>query len=224
MSRHRRRFLVVAHQATTDPRFSLNDLTGGTGRIDVLCRAVTSALCTSHGVRDDTEVWLTCPGRDDDGSDGPRTVRIDGAKVRHLNPDERSTAALLKKAFGADVVPNGVFEEAHGGVTVAEMPFEEALVRFTVDGPVLWLDREGTDIRAASADWFRDPAMDHDEERKGPGGPGFVLSDHRPFTDEEVTDIRANVDGRIVSVGAAWLQGHQAVTLVHDELDRRRAT
>ncbi|MBW3582429.1 MAG: tRNA (pseudouridine(54)-N(1))-methyltransferase TrmY [Euryarchaeota archaeon] len=204
----RRRFLVLGHDATVDPSFSLGDLAGGAGRMDVLVRVLTNALCVSHGVRTDTEVWLALVGDDERG---PRTVRFDGASVRNLNPDERSAAALVKKALAVDVVPNGVFEPAHPGVSVAEMPYSEAVVRFSEAGPVVLLDREGEDLRAAA-----------DETLGMTGGaPGFVLSDHRPLAQEEHDDAFRVAEGRRVSVGPEWLQGHQVVTLVHDELDRR---
>lgn len=204
-----RRFLVVGHTQTTDPDLSLNDLAGMGGRLDVLCRVVTSALCTSHGVREDTEVW--CVIDHDEVQDAPLTVRFNGAEVRNLNPDERTTAALFKRAFGADVVDNGHFENAHPGVTVGWLGFADALRRFAQDGPVLFLDKDGVDIRQTE-DGVLGTSQDDPV--------GLVLSDHVPFSDAE----RAVIDDlsfTAVSVGPEWLQGHSVVTLVHDELDRR---
>lgn len=203
-----RGFLLVGHDATTDPGFTLNDLAGAAGRIDVLVRAVTNALCRSHGVRDDTEVWLCLRG--DGAADGPRTIRIEGRSVQRLNPDERSTAALVKKALAVDVVPNGHFETSTPGITIAEMGWDEAIVRFGSEFDVIGTDVSGTDVRATPDDWWTDRR------------PGFVLSDHRPLADAERADVDRESGGRCVSVGTGWLQGHQVITLLHDELDRRR--
>lgn len=204
-----RRFLVVGHTQTTDPDLSLNDLAGMGGRLDVLCRVVTSALCTSHGVREDTDVW--CVIDHDEVEDGPRTVRFKGAQVRNLNPDERSTAALFKRAFGADVVDNGHFENAHPGVTVARMGLADAVQRFRDEGPVVVLDREGVDLREADAETL---ATSDDEP------VGLVLSDHVALSDAERA-VMNDLAAAHVSVGPDWLQGHSVVALVHDELDRR---
>ncbi len=204
----RRRFFVVGHTQTTDPDLSLNDLSGMCGRLDVLCRAVTSALCVSHGLRADTEVWVTIDH--DDVANGPRTMRFEGATLQHFHPDERTTAALFKRAFHADVVDNGHFEAAHPGLSVAWLGFGQALSRFAEAGPVLLLDKEGVDVRDAT-----------DELLLGDGrAPGFVLSDHEPFAKGELNALREVAAGSL-SVGAGWLQGHGAVALVHDEMDRR---
>lgn len=198
-----RRFLVVGHTQSTDPAFSLNDLPGAAGRIDVLVRAVTSALCLSHGLRSDTEVWTVV----DHGAvhSGPRTVVWQGDRLRHLNPDERSTAALFKKAFAADLIDH--FEEVHSGLQAAEMGVDAALDAFGAAGPVFVLSREGDDIRSSS-----DARLGH--------GAGFVLSDHQPFTPEDDARLEGVEAGRL-SVGPHWLHGHASITLVHDELDRR---
>ncbi|MGB1898556.1 MAG: hypothetical protein ACPHRB_06950, partial [Candidatus Poseidoniaceae archaeon] len=44
-----RRFAVIGHRAMSKGKLPLNDLAGGAGRMDVLIRAVMSALLTSHG-------------------------------------------------------------------------------------------------------------------------------------------------------------------------------
>jgi tRNA (pseudouridine54-N1)-methyltransferase len=197
-----RRFLVVGHTQSTDPGLSLNDLPGAGGRIDVLARVVTAALCLSHGLRSDTEVWTVI---DHEGVHaGPRTIVWSGDRLRHLNPDERTTAALFKKAFGADVIDH--LDEVHPGLQVAEWGFQAALDAFGAAAPFVVLDREGVDVRAAPGDWLRP-------------GIGFVLSDHRPFGAEEEAVLREVAIGRL-SVGPHWLHGHAAVFLIQDALDR----
>lgn len=214
--RPRRRFLLVGHSQTTKPEFALNDLSGGAGRLDVLIRMVTSGFCLSHGVRKDTQVWAFVPGREPedpgDEEEGPLLVRFSGDSLRNLNPDERSTAALFKRAFSADTVAGGRFVEAHPGIEVARLGFKDALKAFANQGPLLLLDREGVDIRELDAEDL-EPADDNT-------GPGFVLSDHEDFTPEEKKALEKAAK-RSVSVGPLWLHGHGAVTIVHDELDRR---
>ena len=201
-----RRFLVVGHTQSTRSDVPLDDITGKGGRIDVLARAVTAALCLSHGLRTDTEVWCVIdhPGV----AAGPRTLRFDGAALRSFNPDERSTAALFRKAFAVDVVPNGHFEAAHPGVDAALLGLSAAFDRCASMGPWILLDRDA-------------PPLDHALDALPRGrGVGFIVSDHQPFTVDERAMFAAG-GARPASLGTAWLQGNAAVILAHAALDRR---
>ena len=79
-----RRFLVLGHEAHTSPDFSLEDIPGTSGRVDVLARCAASVFLLSHGIRMDVELYLVLCGP----SRPPRTIRMAGAELRHLNPDE----------------------------------------------------------------------------------------------------------------------------------------
>ena len=91
----RRNFVVVGHRAATSPRFTLTDLPGSAGRLDLLCRCVNSALCLSNGLRRDSQLWMVLQGP----PGPPVTIRFDGGNARYLNPDERSTGALVRHAL-----------------------------------------------------------------------------------------------------------------------------
>ena len=56
-------FLVIGHRAHTVADWKLDDICGGAGRLDVLVRSVTAALWKSHGIRHDTDVWLSLRGK-----------------------------------------------------------------------------------------------------------------------------------------------------------------
>lgn len=187
------RFIVVGHRATPTGTFPLNDLPGSAGRMDVLCRAVNSALFLSHGIRRDSECSLVLCGEP-----GPvRTVLFRGAEVRSLNPDERSTAALIKKACG--IRCGREFLESTPGVYVRQ----GGLDRLLEEGSWGVLDEGGADIREASA--LPD---------------GWILSDHLDFTAPEESLLTGLPR---FSVGPLSLHGDHAITLVHNELDRREA-
>ncbi len=53
-----RRFAIIGHLAPSSGKLNLNDLAGGSGRMDVLVRAVNAALFVSHGIRRDTDITL----------------------------------------------------------------------------------------------------------------------------------------------------------------------
>ena len=188
-----RQFVVLGHEAPTDPDFSLDDLAGGAGRLDVLCRCVAAGLLRSHGVRDDARVVLVV--RD------AVTIRVDGATVRHLAPDERAIAGLLRGALeAADRAVGERFVEASPGVTAARLGLDAALD--AAAGPVVQLHEDGEPVTALEP---TEPVT-------------FVLSDHREFGADEraVLDERAD---RRVRLGPERLHADQAITVAHHYLD-----
>ena len=187
-----RQFVVVGHDALTTPDFPLDDLPSAAGRLDVLCRCVNSALFLSHGIRD-ARVHLVLADE--------FTVTFDGGTARHLNPDERSTAARVRNALDAR-------EEAVGhmpatpspGVELRRLGFEATLDR--LDGTLVHLHEDGTPLPDA------EPVEN----------PVFVLSDHDDFTDSETDLLAARADAR-VRVGPERLHADHAITVAHNWLD-----
>lgn len=163
--------------------------------MDLVARCVAASLLVSHGVRADTEFLAVMLG----APRPPRLLRFVGSEIRGLNPDERSTAALIRKALGEE----GLAERSsHAGIYVRGGGLREAL-----DGsspPIFLLAEDGEDARA---DLSPDAT--------------FVLSDHRDLTKDEDTAIREKAQG-ILSVGPRSLQADQVIAIVHNELDRRR--
>ena len=90
-----RRFVIVGHKAVTTGDFKLDDMAGGAGRLDILLRCINSAFFLSHKLRRDVEVFLIMQGP----PNPPRTVRLVGNELKYLNPDERSTGALVRNAL-----------------------------------------------------------------------------------------------------------------------------
>lgn len=188
-----REFVVVGHDAPTTADFSLDDLPGA-GRVDVLCRCVTSAFVLSHGIREDVRVHLVLGGE--------YVVRFEGRELRRLNPDERSTAALIRGALEERDAAVGAMEaEASPGVSIRKGDLE------TVLG-----DLAGRTVVELREDG--DPVVDLDP----PDEPTFVLSDHRDFTDAEA-DLLASAADERVSLGPRALHADQAIAVAHNYLD-----
>jgi tRNA (pseudouridine54-N1)-methyltransferase len=187
------RFAVLGHLAPTSGEFSLNDLPGGAGRMDVLCRCVSSSLFLSHGMRRDVEVYLILLGQ----PEPPATILFSGEKVRYLNPDERSAASLIKKALS---VPRGPeFRESTRGVFVRRGGLWELLEEY----PFALLDESGTDIRET-----------------GPLPDSYLVSDHLNLTagEQELVSGLSRF-----SVGPHSLHADHAITILLNERDRRCA-
>lgn len=184
-------FAIVGHLARTDSGFSINDLPGSGGRMDVLCRCVNASLFLSHDLRRDVDCFLVLLGP----PSGPKTIRFSGATVRSLSPDERSAAALIKKVI--DVPCGSEFREAADGVSIRKGGLERLMQEMSFGV----LDENGEDIRKA---------------QDLPGA--FLLSDHLNFTEPEqaLTSACPNY-----SVGPKCLHADHTITVVHNELDRR---
>lgn len=88
-----RTFIIKANKAHTRGDFSLKDLPGTSGRIDLLCRALNSAFLLSRGFRKDVKVWVNLNG----SPDPPKTIRFEGSEIKPkiINPDERSLARII---------------------------------------------------------------------------------------------------------------------------------
>ncbi|MFH5800001.1 tRNA (pseudouridine(54)-N(1))-methyltransferase TrmY [Haladaptatus sp. CMAA 1911] len=190
-----RQFIVLGHDAPTTPDFSLDDLAGGAGRLDALCRCVNSAFFLSHDFRSDVRLFLVMQDE--------LTIRFEGSELRRLNPDERSTAALIRKALEAKSEAIGHMEaESTPGVFVSKRDFETILSEANGKATVVELHEEGT------------PVVDLEP----PENPLFVLSDHGDFTDEEADLLTEASDAR-VRLGPSLLHGNHAVTVAHNYLD-----
>ncbi|MFC3477434.1 tRNA (pseudouridine(54)-N(1))-methyltransferase TrmY [Halobacterium litoreum] len=188
-----RTFVVLGHDAPTDPDFPLDDLPGAAGRLDVLCRCVSAAVFLSHGIREDVEVYLVL--RDE------LTVRIDSSELQYMSPDERNVASLLKQAIEAKDGAIGHREaESTPGIHVSKRGFEAVLD--SLDGTVVELHEDGTPLADAEP----------------PENPVFVLSDHGDFTDEEAALLAERSDRR-VRVGPQILHADHTVTVAHNYLD-----
>ena len=187
-----RQFVVCGHEVPVEPTFSLDDLPGSGGRLDLLCRCVGAGLFTSHGIRD-ARVHLVV--------DDQLTVEFDGATARNLNPDERSTAARVRDALESerDAIGHQPAEVSRG-VKLYRTGLDATLDR--LDGTLVQLHEDG------------DPAT----AVEPPTDPVFVLSDHREFTGEEASLLSGRADHRL-RLGPRAIHADHTIAVAHNWLD-----
>jgi tRNA (pseudouridine54-N1)-methyltransferase len=203
-----RRFVVVGQKAIASEDFLLDDLPGTSGRLDVLVRCVRAAMLSSHGLRKDVIVYLVLLG----GPRAPRVVRLDGAEVRFLRPDERSIAVLLKKVLASHVddataggwAASPKLVQVRDGIAVARGGFDVVLAD-APDATVFVLHEEmAEDIRDVT-----DLA-----------NALFVIGDHLGLP-EDVLGLLPNDLQRRITVGPVSIHADDVVAIVQNELDRR---
>ncbi len=193
-----RRFVFVGARASASAGFLLVDLPGTSGRLDVLLRCMRAALLVSHGLRRDTVVYLVLLG----GPEAPRTLRVDGAAVKFLRPDERSLAVLAQKALSDPRQGDG-FVEVRPGVSVARGGVETALGDLGACALYL-LEEGGAELRG---------------EVFAAGRVAFFVGDHSGFDAPTLAALEAR-GARRVSVGPVSIHAEDAVAVVCNELDR----
>lgn len=194
-----RRFAIIGHRAPSSGKINLNDLAGSSGRLDVLARAVNTALFLSHGIRDDSQVILHLLG----GPGPARRIFFDGKSVRGLHPDERAIAGQIGRALKEPVPAIGQKSELHSGFWHSGGTIEQTLAEWRKEEVTIFvLDAEGQDV----------------SELKYAQRPlGFILSDDQPFSE---TDLHIVNDELRLSLGKQWLQGHARISIIHHVLDQ----
>jgi tRNA (pseudouridine54-N1)-methyltransferase len=190
-----RTFIVLGHRATTNPDFSLEDIPGTSGRLDILCRCINAAFVLSHGIRRDVQVFLVLGG-----GEPHKTLRLKGQELRHLNPDERTTAALLKKALS--LAAEREWARSTPGISVRTGGLEE-LLQDLRGMRILYLREDGADIRRLCGDF---------------SGGAFLLGDHMGMLPEEELLVE-EAGAEIVSVGPVSLHADHCIVLLNWLMD-----
>ena len=191
-------FAIIGHRAPSSGVLNLNDLTDSGGRMDVLARAVNTALFVSHGIREDSHVMLHLMG----GGGPERRIWLDGSKLRGVRPDERSIAGQIKGVMKQVVPPMGRFEEFSRGIMHSGGGLGQTLREWEERGIfTVVLDANGGNF------------SDLPTSKR----VGFVLSDDWPLNEEELFQLR---EFPTLSLGKRWLQGHSCIAIMHHFLDR----
>ena len=192
-----RTFIIPGHRVVTGGDFSLNDLSGSTGRLDILLRCVNSAFFLSNGLRKDVLLYLVLLGP----PAPPRAVKFVGSELRYLNPDERSTAALVRTALLRKCGPD--WQRSTPGIYCAKKGFAEVAKECAgSEKEFVYLKEDGRDIREMR---FKEPV--------------FVLGDQYDLTLEEEALLSAYNPVKL-SIGPKPLHSDHCITIVNGELDR----
>lgn len=193
-----RGFLIVGNKAVTKP-FSLNDLAGSAGRMDILCRFVAQALFISHGIRKNVEVYLLLLGE----PKPPKAIKIVGKEVKTMAPDERNIAGLIRKALKIECNKN--WKRSTSGIYISKKNLKELLDELTNRYKIVYLKETGKDIRNFVKQIDKDCL--------------FILGDHLGLSEEQERIVK-DYASEVISVSPISLQADQCVVIVHYELDR----
>ncbi len=195
-------FLVIGHRVRTDAKFNLNDLCGSTGRLDILLRTINSAFLLSNGIRKDVTVYFVLKGE----PNPPVAIVLKGDELKYLNPDERSTGALIRQALlvrrdGSE------WKRSTPGIFVSNRGVEEVVEELKGEERVpVYLHETGTSVYE---DGFKEIGTN----------VFFVLGDQYDLTDDEEATILGEGAGKI-ALGPNILHTDHCIILIHNALDR----
>ncbi|MGC9443459.1 MAG: tRNA (pseudouridine(54)-N(1))-methyltransferase TrmY [Candidatus Methanospirareceae archaeon] len=191
-----RQFILYAAKAATSPDFSLNDLPGSGGRMDLVARCVGNALWLSHALRRDTCIHIVACG----GPHPPVVITFTGERLRGVSPDERNIAAWIQKAVAGT--------RQNPGIRVHFIGFQELIEELAADGTFFYILHEGGNelgIRALSAD------------------AAFILGDQFGLPPIEEAFVERFAHEKISLGPISYLASH-CITILHYELDKRKTT
>lgn len=167
--------------------------------MDEIARATSTAFTVSNGLRRDTELTILFVAEPPPRA---RRIHLRGVGLRYLNPDERSTAALLKNAL----VRSSTLErdvEASPGLVVGPIDPLPFLSEFAREPGTIWLTEDGPPYLPTI------PLAD---------GVGAVLSDSEdPAPDERQVLKHHGVPE--VSLGPVSLRASQCIDVLHNRWD-----
>lgn len=189
-----RQFIVVARDGPTTEDFSLDDLPTA-GRVDLLARCVIASVLLSHGLRENVRTHLVLGDE--------FTVRFRASELRGVHPDERSTAALIRKALAEREEAIGQIPvDISAGISLVRMNLDTTLTAVNEDSQIYQLHPDGAPK----------------EEVSPPESPAFVLSNHREFAEEDTKTIAQYAEGELC-LGPAAIHADHAIAVTHNWVD-----
>lgn len=189
-----KQFILYTSKAVTSPDFSLDDLPGSGGRMDLVARCICNALWISHDLRRDSCIHVVACG----SPDPPVVISFYGNMLRDVSPDERNIAAWIKKALAK--------KRKNPGISIRKLSFQQLVEELASDGNFFYiLHEQGRDI----------------SEVKLKVDSVFVLGDHIGLPEKEEKFV-AQFEHDKLSLGTTSYLASQCVTVLHYELDKKR--
>ncbi|MCS7106262.1 MAG: tRNA (pseudouridine(54)-N(1))-methyltransferase TrmY [Candidatus Aenigmarchaeota archaeon] len=196
-----REFILRASKAVTTPDFNLNDLPGSAGRMDLVCRCISSALWISNDLRRDSRIFVVLEGP----PFPPKLLIFDGRSLKGVNPDERNIASHIKKALriGLNLKLDQEIEVSPG-IKVVKRSFESLIKEKVKEMQVLYLHPEGKDIK----------------EIEIKENVAFIVGDHVGIA-RKTEKLMERLNIQKVSLGKVIYLASHAIVITNYELDRR---
>jgi tRNA (pseudouridine54-N1)-methyltransferase len=190
-----RQFILYARKAVTGPDFSLDDLPGSGGRMDLVARCIANALWISHALRRDSCIHVVASG----SPHPPVVISFYGDRLSGVSPDERNIAAWIKIALAS--------KRRNPGIRVRKISFQQLIEELAAEeGSLFYILHEKG--RAIS-----DMELEPDAV--------FILGDHLGLPRNEEKFVE-RFEHEKLSLGTTSYLASQCITVLHYELDMQK--
>ncbi|OYT28728.1 MAG: hypothetical protein B6U95_03540 [Thermofilum sp. ex4484_82] len=189
-----RLFLVKSSTSHTAADFNIKSFASSSGRMDVIARAIISALRLRNNIRKN----VTFLGVLEGPPDPPKLIRACGEELHYLPDCEIEIAKILVSLLKGNNV-RGFHLERKSFKTIITEFFESS------EYAIYYLEKDGVDIRKAS--------FPSDKKLL------FILGDHLGLDVESEKWIR-DLKIPIISLGPKFYFTSHCITIVNEELDR----
>ena len=152
-------------------------------------------------MRRDIELYLVLQGE----PDAPKTMRLRGDELKYLNPDERSTGALVRNALMKknDTADNAEIRSTPG-IYISRDGFKDILEKLSKISTLVYLKEDGGSFDSIN------PSKDLT----------FILSDDKNMSEEEEAEI-SKFHPETISLGPIIYHSDHCITIVLWNLDNK---
>jgi tRNA (pseudouridine54-N1)-methyltransferase len=198
-----REFIFKANKSITNGEVNLKDLPGSCGRLDLVCRCVSSSFFLSHDLRRNTIFYSVHYG----APNPPVAVKFVGSELKRVSPDERSIALFIKKAL--DKSPMQLWKESTSGIYIAKKEFRDIILEKKNEGKeIYYLHKEGENIENI-----------FNNKECNDKNIVFILGDHIGIGEEDEKFLE-DIGALKVSLSPLELHANHCITIVHNALDK----
>jgi tRNA (pseudouridine54-N1)-methyltransferase len=202
-----REFIFKANKTITSSNINLKDLPGSCGRLDLVCRCVSSAFFLSHDIRRDVVFYAVFYGE----PNPPVALKFVGSELRKVSPDERNIAIFIKKALKKfeELSPEerDNWNESTPGIYVSKKEFRDIILEKKNEGKrILYLHMNGKD--------FENIGINENEDIV------FILGDHIGIGEEDEKFLE-DIGAEKVSLSPLELHADHCIVIAHNILDKK---
>ncbi|MEM3650194.1 MAG: hypothetical protein QW831_05695 [Candidatus Jordarchaeaceae archaeon] len=196
----KRIFILKASTARTDNKFTIKDLPGTSGRLDVVCRCILSSLLLSEGHRLDTIIYSVLEGP----PRPPITVEVNGEEIKDLPRDELKIALILKELLDPEETRDIV-----SGFKLMNKGFQDIVDEKFCESETYFLHRAGKNINEVLSGFLnlKRPQLT------------FILGDHIGLNQNDI-EYLVEMGIKPISLGPKEYLGSHCISLIQEKLDR----
>jgi tRNA (pseudouridine54-N1)-methyltransferase len=185
--------VLKANMAHTAPDFSLKDVPGTSGRLDVACRCLISAFYLPEKIRKNVIFHTVLCGP----PNPTLCLTVDGEKLKSLSANENDIAQIFFNVLSGKRVE---------GFKIEKTTFQDLINKMIRESWALFeLNRDGTDYRKIKLKNHKKLA--------------FIMGDHLGLNPDDSNFIKA-VGGMQISLGNKEYYASHCITILNWFLDR----